>query len=79
MATSYGQNLIMDLNVKLTDALEDIMYEIINITGKIVGSGIIPANTSLADIPVQNLQPGVYYLRCRNQRIISNSNFTIIR
>ena len=67
------------LYVKLTDVLEDINYEITSLTGMIVGSGKIPANTGIADIPVQDLQPGVYYLHCRNQRIISNSNFTIIR
>jgi hypothetical protein len=67
------------LHVKLTDALEDIKYEITSITGLIMSSGIIPANTAIADIPVQNLQPGVYYLRCSNRKISSNSNFTIIR
>jgi hypothetical protein len=67
------------LYAKLTDALEDINYEITSITGMIVSSGIIPANTEIANIPIQDLKPGIYYLRSGNQRIISNSSFTIIR
>ena len=67
------------LYVKLTEVPDDINYVITSITGMIVGSGIIPANSEFADIPVQDLQPGVYYLHCRNKKIISNSNFTIVR
>jgi hypothetical protein len=67
------------LYVKLTDVLEDIQYKITSITGMVMSSGIIPANTGIADIPVQNLHPGVYYLHCTNQNITLVSNFSIIR
>lgn len=67
------------LYIKLTEILEDVNYEIISITGRIVSSGIIPANTEISNIPVHNLQPGVYNLRYSNHMISLNESFTIIR
>jgi hypothetical protein len=67
------------LYVKLKNTFEDIKYEITGITGTVMSSGIIPANTEIADIPVHNLQPGVYYLHCINERITLMENFTVIR
>jgi hypothetical protein len=65
------------LYIKLNNIVEDIKYEIFNINGMIMGSGIIPAKSQIANIPVHNLQPGVYNIRYSNQRINSNENFMI--
>jgi hypothetical protein len=67
------------LKIKITDSLEELSYEIISITGNIMKSGFIPANSEIADIPVQDLQPGVYHFRYRNNRINSSTSFNIIR
>jgi len=67
------------LYVKIKNALENISYEITSITGSVMGSGIIPAYSENEGIPVQYLQSGVYNLQCRNQKIITNLNFTVIR
>lgn len=67
------------LHFRTTGAREKINYEITNITGMIVGSGIIPSDTEMADIPVQDLQPGVYHFNYKNDRINSTRRFTIIR
>lgn len=67
------------LYVKFKAAMEETFFEISSITGMIISSGIIPANTEIADLPVQDFHAGVYYLHLMNQKMSSNSSFAIIR
>jgi hypothetical protein len=67
------------LNIKFNSLQEETTVDLISSTGSIVESVMVPANSELANIPVSNLEAGIYFCHIKNSSLNNISRFLIVR
>jgi hypothetical protein len=68
-----------ELNIKFNNFSEETLVDIVSLTGSIVESVMVPANTEVVSIPVNNIQAGLYICHIKNNNINATSRFIIKR
>jgi hypothetical protein len=68
-----------ELNIKFNIISEETVVDIINSTGSVVESIIVPANTDITSIPMGQFEAGFYICHIKNNTINATSRFTIVR
>jgi hypothetical protein len=68
-----------ELNIRFNNIADETVIEIINSTGSMVESMMVPANTDIATIPMDRFGAGFYICHIKNNSINLTSRFLIVR
>jgi hypothetical protein len=67
------------LNVRFDNLSEETIIEIVSLTGTVIESKVVPANTDVADIDVQHMNTGIYFCHVKNSKMDMVKRFIVAR
>jgi hypothetical protein len=68
-----------ELKIRFNKLSEETLVEIISSTGSVVHTSMVQANAVSAEIPVQDIEAGIYICHIRNNTLNATSRFLIVK